>query len=213
MEPEPLVTLQGVGVSLGGVPVLRDIDLTLPPAQVLGVVGPNGSGKTTLLRLVATLLRPDRGTATVLGIDPSTPDVYLMRSRIGLIGHTPALVPELTLSENLDHVARLAGIDRARVGSALSAVGLDAAAGRRAEASSHGMVRRVEIAQLLMRKPRLLLLDEALSGLDRDASGLIAALIERTTTAGGSVILVSHDRTQMDACHRVVALANGRLER
>lgn len=199
-------------MSLGGTPVLREIDLSVPSSRVLGVVGPNGSGKTTLLRLVATLLRPDQGSASVLGSDPGSPEVYRVRSRIGLIGHTPALVPELTLAENLDHVARLAGIDRTRVGPALSAVGLEAAADRRAEASSQGMLRRVEIALLLMRKPHLVLLDEALTGLDRDASGLAAALIERTTSAGGSVVMVSHDRAHMDLCHQVVALANGRLE-
>lgn len=210
---EPVVTLQGVGVSLGGVPVLRDIDLSLLPAQVLGVVGPNGSGKTTLLRLAATLLPPDRGTAAVLGVDPGSPDIYAVRSQIGLIGHAPSLVPELTLSENLDHAARLTGIDRGRAGPALSAVGLEGAAGRRAEASSHGMQRRVEIALLLLRRPRLLLLDEALTGLDSDASALVAALVERTTHSGGGVVMVSHDPSHLTSCDQVVSLSNGRLTR
>jgi heme exporter protein A len=208
---EPVVALQGVGVSLGDMPVLRDIDLTLMPTRILGVVGPNGSGKTTLLRLAATLLRPDRGRATVLGVDTASPDIYRVRPTIGMIGHVPSLVPELTLSENLDHVARLAGIGRDRVGPALSAVGLASASDRRADASSHGMQRRVEIAHLLMRRPRLLLLDEAISGLDTDAAGLVTALVDRTTAAGGGVIMVSHDRAQLTSCHEMLALSSGRM--
>ena len=198
-------------MSLGGVPVLRDIDLALLSTQVLGVVGPNGSGKTTLLRLAATLLAPDQGTAAILGVDPSSPDVYRVRPQIGLIGHAPTLVPELTLSENLDHVARLSGIDRSRVGPALSAVGLEGAAGRRAAASSHGMQRRVEIAHLLMRRPRLLLLDEALTGLDSDAAGLVTAVVDRTSKSGGAVIMVAHDRSHLASCDLVISLSNGRL--
>ncbi len=191
--------------------MLHDLELTVRRSETIGVVGPNGSGKTTLLRLMASLLRPVAGRAEVLGADLSTPEVYRIRHRIGMIGHLPALVPELTLEENLEHIVRLVGLDPTRVGPALAAVGLERASSRRADASSHGMQRRAEIAILLLRRPEVLLLDEALSGLDSDASGLVTVLIARTTAGGGAVVTVSHDRAHMEACDRVLTLAGGRL--
>jgi ABC-type multidrug transport system ATPase subunit len=127
-----------------------------------------------------------------------------------LIGHTPALIPELTIGENLSHMAALAGIDRPSVARALSVVGLDEAAGVRVDASSHGMQRRVEIAALLMRRTRLLLLDEATSGLDHEATRLVDVLVERTIAAGGGVIMVSHDKGRLAGCHTLLEISGGR---
>ncbi|MCI0426140.1 MAG: ATP-binding cassette domain-containing protein [Actinobacteria bacterium] len=206
-----MVVLEESGVSLGGRPVLRGVTLTLSAGQVMGLAGPNGSGKTTLLRLMATLQRPDQGRVEVLGAVSGTTDVYRVRPAIGLIGHAPSLIPELTLAENLSHIARLAGIDSAGTRESLALVGLERASGRRADASSSGMLRRVEIAALLMRRPRLLLLDEATSGLDRDAVGLVDALVARALSAGGAAVMVSHDRTLLSGCDSVVELTGGRV--
>lgn len=176
----------------------------------MGIAGPNGSGKTTLVRTVATLLAFDRGTATILG---ETEDYIRARREIGLIGHHPSLIPELTLVENLEHVARLSAIDPSRVGKALEVVGLDEVADRRAAACSFGMQRRVEIAHLLLRRPRLLLLDEAASGLDESAQDLIGALIASVRERDGGAVLVSHDRTHLAGlCDRVLSLEAGRLD-
>jgi heme exporter protein A len=208
---DPLVDLRGVGVSLGGTPVLRDIDLRLEGGQALGVIGPNGSGKTTLLRLIATLHRPDAGRAEVLGATVGSPETHQIRTQIGLVGHTPALIPELTLYENLQHIARLSGIEVSGIPKSLATVGLDEAADRRVDASSNGMQRRVEIAALLMKKTRLVLLDEATAGLDSDAVGLIDALVARARAAGGAAVIVSHDPAQLGSCGTIVELANGRF--
>lgn len=135
------------------------------------------------------------------------------RRTIGMIGHQPTLIPELTLFENLSHIARLAGVDLARVRRALDVVGLDEASDRRAEACSFGMKRRVEIAHLLLTRPQLLLLDEAASGLDESARELIEALVGSVRQRGGCCIVVSHDRAQLaELCSRVASLADGRLE-
>lgn len=208
----PIARFENVGVSLGGRPVLVEIDLELPAGRCIGVVGPNGSGKTTLVRALATLIATDSGSATILGVNARSNEVAGVRSGIGLIGHQPTLIPELTLSENLTHIARLSAIDTGRVAHALDVVGLFAAADRRASECSFGMQRRVEIAHLLLRRPRLLLLDEAASGLDESARELVGALIQSVVGRGGAAVVVSHDRSHLnDLCDEILALSGGRL--
>jgi ABC-type multidrug transport system ATPase subunit len=149
----------------------------------------------------------------VLGAALGTTEVYDVRRHIGLIGHIPAVIGELSLRENLEHAIRLAGGDPARIEGALRVVGLDEAAHRKVETSSHGMLRRTEVARLLMSEPRLLLLDEAYSGLDFYAQALIDTLIERATGSGGAVVMVSHDpRHIAERARRVLSLSAGRLE-
>lgn len=207
-----IVAFEGVGVSLGGRPVLRDLDFEVGPGESLGVYGPNGAGKTTLVRTAATLTRPDMGNLSLFGSEPGHEDMRAVRASIGLIGHQPALIPGLTLAENLEHVARLSGIDPDRVLRALDVVGLSGAADRPAENCSFGMRRRVEIAHLLLTRPRLLLLDEASSGLDESARDLISALLRSVLERGGAAIVVSHDRGYLaDLCGWTITLESGRL--
>lgn len=210
---DPVVQFVEAGVSLGGRPVLRDLDLMVTSGEVVGIAGPNGSGKTTLIRAAATLTTPDEGNIIVLGTDSRSPDLLATRTSIGMIGHQPGLIPQLSLEENLVHVVRLAGIETERARHALDVVGLSGAASRRAEDSSFGMRRRVEIARLLLTKPRLLLLDEAASGLDEAARQLIDALVDSTRRRGGGCIVVSHDASHLEEmCTRVSRLDSGRLE-
>jgi len=207
------IELEDAGVSLGGQTILRGLTLSVGTAEVVGIAGPNGSGKTTFLRLLATLSAPDQGTGRVLGAALGTPEVHGIRREIGLIGHIPTVVAELTLRENLEHATRLFGGDTSRIERALQVVGLAEAADRKVEQSSYGMLRRTEAARLLITKPRVLLLDEAFSGLDAQAQDLIDALISRTTDSGGAVVMVSHDAAHLaDRSGRVLALAAGRLE-
>ncbi len=205
-----LVSLNGVGVSLGGQTILGGIDLEVSRGTTIGVVGPNGSGKTTLLRLIATLVRPDRGEGTTLDARLGTPEVYPVRRRIGLIGHAPSLIPELTIEENLIHAGRLAGLETSRIGKALEVVGLGGAAGRRFSACSYGMQRRTEIALILLRRPEVLLLDEPMSGLDSQARALIDAMVDRVVSEGGGVVMVSHDPAHLASCEQIVELPTGR---
>jgi len=210
---ETIVQLSDTRVTLGGQIVLDGLDLTLRAGESVGVAGPNGSGKTTLVRTVATLQTIAAGHASVLGLDVGEHNLTAVRRQIALIGHQPSLIPELTLAENLDHRARLAGLGRDRVQNALEVVGLGDASDRRAEACSFGMKRRVEIAHVLLIKPRLLLLDEAASGLDESARELVAAMLGSVRARGGGAIMVSHDRAHLSAhCESLFDLRSGRLE-
>ena len=207
-----LVELRGVGVTAGAMPILRGVDLEVRSGEVLGLFGANGAGKTTLLRVIATLVRPSAGTATVLGADLYGQDRYEVRGRIGMIGHVPGLYPELTIAENLRFAARVADARSADIERALEAVGLLGAKDRRAAASSHGMQRRAEFARELMIERDLLLLDEPHSALDQDAVDLVNGLVGKIAADGGAAILVSHDRERVKAvANRSVELVDGTL--
>ncbi len=193
-----IVELRDVAIRIGATPVLRDLDLTIGPGEVVGLFGGNGAGKTTLLRLLATQLRPTSGSATVLGSDLAGEGRLDVRSRIGFIGHTPALYPELTLRENLAFAAAVTGHSGGEVDAALATVGLAAAADRPVNACSYGMQRRTEFARELMLEPELILLDEPHSALDVAASDLVSHLTDDVVARGGAALLVSHDRERVE---------------
>ena len=193
----PIADLESVSVRVGATHILRDVTLTINEGDAIGIFGGNGAGKTTLLRLIATLIKPASGTAMVFGVNVATDERYDIRTRIGYVGHTPGLYPEMTLSENLAFVAHAMGIDAAEADRSLATVGLAGAADRRAEVCSHGMQRRAEFARVLMTNPDLLLLDEPHSALDADAVDLVDALVARTLDTGGAAVLVSHDKERV----------------
>ena len=197
MPAAPIVQLGSVAVRYGRVPVLSGVDLEVPAGEAVGIVGPNGSGKSTLLRVLATLLRPTEGTVTAFGERMGDENAFGIRRRIALIGHQPALYPQLTLRENLAFVGRLSGHAEDRVDEMLEIVGLAGAVNRRAEQSSHGMQRRVEFARVIQTRPDLLLLDEAHAGLDREAGMLVDAVVDNVRSRGGAAVFVSHELDRM----------------
>ncbi len=190
---KPHVEFIGVAARIGVTTILRNVDLTVSAGESVGLFGSNGAGKTTLLRVIATLLRPTGGEAQVLGVDLASQDRFSIRSRLGLIGHSPALYPELSLVANLEFSARVAGAAESAAHDALRAVGLEQAANRRAGEASHGMQRRVEFAREIMLQPDLLLLDEPHSALDPSAIELVEHIVAGVLERGGAVVLVSHD--------------------
>ena len=207
---DPLLETRDLGVRLGDTPILRGVDLRVGAGEVVGLIGSNGSGKTTLLRVAATLLAPTSGEGEVLGAGLTAEQRYEVRSRIGLIGHTPALYPNLTLEENTRFVAHLRGAPAGTVRAALDRVGLAGARHRRAVQCSHGMQRRAEFARLLITRPDLVLLDEAHAGLDRHAADLVAFILEDVRRRGGGAMLVSHEHHRMaPLVDRIVELRNG----
>lgn len=205
--------LDDVAVSVRRTPVLRGLNLRLAAGEVLGVLGANGSGKTTLLEVLAMLVTPSAGRGQVLGYELGTPGVGLVRPRIALVGHVPALYGSLTLAENLRLVARLTGRDEQAADGALVAVGLDGAARRRVESCSQGMQRRAELARVLLADPSLLLLDEVHAGLDAGAVRLVDEVVARVRARGGAAVLVSHEPDRLSGVvDRLVRIVDGGAE-
>ncbi|GAA3137444.1 hypothetical protein GCM10010530_67030 [Kribbella aluminosa] len=193
---------------------MERVDLELRSGQAMGLVGANGSGKTTVLQVLATLRRPRTGSGEVLGADLSRSVAAQVRRQICLVGHQPALYPQLSLRENLRFVAALLGRGDAVVESALETVGLLRAADRRADRCSQGMRRRADLARVLIGEPRLLLLDEADSGLDPAARELVDHLVASVRGRGGAAVVVSHDRERLGGLvDNVVEVRDGRLVR
>lgn len=208
-----LVQLSGVAARIGLTTILRDVDLSVRPGESVGLFGANGAGKTTLLRVIGTLLRPSAGTAFVLGADLNTEERFAIRTRLGLIGHTPALYPELSLLANLEFSARVAGVAVESARDSLESVGLAAAAHRLVGEASYGMQRRVEFARELMLQPELLLLDEPHSALDPAAVELVEHIVAGVLARQGGVVLVSHDIDRVSPMvTRTAELVGGSLD-
>ncbi len=211
--PNPIAELSDVSVVRGGVVVLDGLSLRVSAGEHVGISGPNGSGKTTLSRTVATLVPLRSGTGRVLGADLAGRDLRSARESISYLGHQPALITSISLAQNLRHFCRLAQLDEARIRHALEVVGLAEAGDVTASGASFGMQRRTEIALALLRRPKLLLLDEAGSGLDDSATGLISGLITSVIGRDGAVVTVSHDHDFLDkVSDSRYELQSGRLE-
>jgi ABC-type multidrug transport system ATPase subunit len=189
----PAVALERVGRAYGERVALRDVSFTLPAGATVAVFGANGAGKTTLLRILAGLLRPHAGRATVLGAELPR-EAYRARGRTGLLAHEPLLYRELTVRENLCFHARLHGVDAARVDALCQEVGLAARADDPVRTLSRGMTQRAAICRAVLHAPELLLLDEPLANLDPGGAAAVAPFIGRGAGGGGvSRVLISHD--------------------
>jgi heme exporter protein A len=175
-------------------------------------MGHNGSGKTTLLRIVATTLRPTRGCGKVFGHD-LVKEADAIRGQVGALYHAPGVYGDLTARENLEFARRMwGGSSEVGVDAALERVGLARAANQPAAGFSSGMTRRLALARLIMRPPRLLLLDEPYASFDADGIDLVNAMVRDTADRGGIVLIATHDPERSSAVvDEVVTLQEGRI--
>jgi heme exporter protein A len=210
---QPAVEVEGLTKQFGLLTVLRGLDLRVAQGERLVLFGPNGAGKTTLLRILATLAKPTGGSARVLGWDVRA-QADEIRTNLALVAHGHHLYDDLTASENLAFSARMAGMNggSAALEQALKAVGLEAFADARVRTFSAGMKRRVALARLFLRRPRLVLLDEPYSGLDPDGAAVLDRFLEDHRHRGGTAILATHDHDHgYRMGERIAILAGGRI--
>lgn len=201
-EVRDLVVVRGRNVVLPG------LSAGIRAGSVTGLLGPSGGGKTTLIRSIAGIQIIESGTITVLGGPPGTASA---RARVGYVTQASSIYPDLTVRQNLDYFAALAGSDDRSIRTALANVGLSDKAGALAGNLSGGERTRVSLAASLLADPELYLLDEPTVGLDpvlrRDLWQLFAAL-----AANGKTLLVSsHVMDEAARCERVLLLREGRL--
>jgi len=186
------IEASGLVKSFGDVRAVNGVDLAVRSGSVYGVLGPNGAGKTTTIRILATLLRADEGSASVMGHDVAT-DGDAVRRLVSLTGQMASVDEDLTGRENLILLGRLLGLRRAdakaRASELLEAFGLEEAAARLVKHYSGGMRRRLDIAASLVVTPELLFLDEPTTGLDPRSRNHVWDIV-RALAAGGTTILL-----------------------
>jgi heme exporter protein A len=206
----PAIELDGLVRRYGERTALDGVSVAVPAGATLVVFGPNGAGKSTLLRVLATLLRPQGGTARVLGNELPR-DGWKVRGRIGLLGHEPLLHHDLTARENLRFHARLHGVAFERIDALLDQVGLRLRADEPVRELSRGMVQRVAACRAVLHEPEVLLLDEPTANLDPAAADALEPLVGRSS--GRTRVVTSHDPARgLAEADVVLGLRGGRAE-
>lgn len=207
---ESTITAHDIQVDLGGQAVLRGVDLTAAPGEIVAVIGENGAGKSTLLRCLAGLETPAAGRVLVLGDPPA--DTATFWREVALTGDEPAWYPGLSVQEHLELVEATHRDDRTDrggradrggrmdAGAALAAFDLEGRADLHPLTLSTGQRQRVSLATALVRPSRLLLLDEPERGLDTAFRDRLADILRGYAAKGGTVVMATHDLGLAEAC-------------
>lgn len=212
---DSVIRVEGLVKTFGDTTALAGVDLTARAGSVLGLLGPNGSGKTTTVRVLSTLLRPDGGSASVLGHDVVA-EPAAVRARIGLTGQYAAVDDALSGTDNLMLIARLLDLSRRdarrRVGELLEQFGLADAAGRRVKTYSGGMRRRLDLAASLVGRPDVLFLDEPTTGLDPRHRNEVWEQVRGLAAEGVTVLLTTQYLEEADQlAEDLLVLDKGRV--
>jgi daunorubicin resistance ABC transporter ATP-binding subunit len=212
---ETAIRAEGVKHAFGDVVALDGLDLAVAAGTVFGLLGPNGAGKTTLVRVLATLLQPDAGRASVLGHDVVAAPLAVRR-RIGLAGQFAAVDEELTGRENLEMVARLYRLPtaeaRRRAAEVIDRFGLAEVADRAVSTYSGGERRRLDLGASLTGRPPVLLLDEPTTGLDPRTRQELWTVVDELRRAGTTVLLTTQYLDEADRlAQRIAVVDHGRI--
>lgn len=217
MEKAEAIRLDGVARRFGHRWALRGVSLEAGAGESLMLLGRNGSGKTTLLRILATAIRPTRGSGAVFGHDlAARPDD--VRPLVAWLGHDAGLYGDLTARENLRFAERMrrpadpARTREARIAAVLERVALAGHGDERTRGFSAGMKRRVALGRVLLAEPRLLLLDEPYAAFDAAGIALVNEVVGATCAAGGCVLMATHDPDRSsEVATRTLRMENGVL--
>ena len=196
-------------------PAVDGLNLTVRSGEFYALLGPNGAGKTTTLRMIAGLLRPDAGTIRVIGIDALTDPVGAKRV-MAWISDEPMIYDKLTPQEYLEFVAGLWAVEpslaASRAGELLDWLDLAPHANERCEGFSKGMRQKVALAGALIHEPRLIILDEPLTGLDAGSARQVKSVLRERVRAGGTIIMTTHILEVAERmADRIGVIAHGKL--
>ncbi len=212
---DPAIEVDGLVKTFGRTRAVDGVDLRVPGGSVYGVLGPNGAGKTTTIRVLATLIRPDAGSARVFGHDV-VGEADTVRGLISLTGQLASVDEDLAGRENLVLIARLLGLSRKRAreraDELLEAFGLTEAAGRLAKNYSGGMRRRLDLAASIVVTPELMFLDEPTTGLDPRSRNQVWDIVRSLRTGGSTILLCTQDLDEADQlADRIAVIDRGRV--
>ncbi|HAJ37237.1 MAG TPA: ABC transporter ATP-binding protein [Chloroflexi bacterium] len=211
------VVLQAVNLTkrYGAAVAVDNLNLTLTRGEVFGLLGPNGAGKTTTILMLLGLTEPTAGTVRVLGLDPAR-DPLAVKARVGYLPDSVGFYDELSARENLSYIARLNGLARTaaqqRIRAAIDRMGLSEVIDRPVGTFSRGMRQRLGVAELLLKEPEIIIMDEPTLGLDPEAAQGFLKLIRELKHEGITILLSSHLLHQVQAvCDRVGLFSHGRM--
>jgi ABC-2 type transport system ATP-binding protein len=212
---EPACEIVGLVKRFGSKVAVSGLSLTVPAGMLYGFLGVNGAGKTTTLRMISGLIRPDAGQIRVLGLD-TVAEPERTKQPLAYIPDDPVLYGKLNPMEHLEFVAALWGVDtaaaRRRAQALLERLGLWDRRGEWIESYSRGMKQKVALAGALIHEPRLILLDEPLTGLDASAARLVKDMLLEFLGKGGAVILTTHILEVAERlAERIGIMSGGRL--
>jgi sodium transport system ATP-binding protein len=210
-----VIVIDRLHKSFGTKTAVDDVTFSALDGQITGLVGPNGAGKTTTLRMLYTLLKPDRGSITVGGVDAATQPLEVRR-RLGVLPDARGLYKRLTARENIAYYAQLHGMDaeliRRRTNSLIETLAMQDIADRRVEGFSQGERVKTAIARALVHEPPHIVLDEPSNGLDVIATRTLRDFLRQLKVEGRCVLFSSHIMQEVAAlCDRIVIIAAGRV--
>lgn len=208
-----VIVIDKLTKSFKGKTVLEDVNMRLQEGGIYGIVGDNGSGKTVLLKLICGFMKPDSGTVTVngkvIGKDADFPE------NTGIIIEAPGFLPNYSGMKNLEYLASIRGkIGKEQIESAMKTVGLDPSSKLRVGKYSLGMKQRLGIAQAIMEDQQLLILDEPMNALDKDAVEEMRKLFLNFKASGKTMLIVSHNEGDISTlCDEVYEFDGARIKR
>ena len=210
---EQAVVLESVSKSFGRIQAVHNLNLEIEGGMVYGLLGPNGSGKSTTMKMIMGLIKPDSGRICVYGIDVQR-DPMKVKKILGYVPETPCLYEFLTGLEYLDFIADIyeldAGVKKAQIEEFLEAFELEGRENEMISGYSHGMKQKIAIIAALLHKPKLLVLDEPLGGLDPKSARIVKNLIHKLADDGVTTIMSTHVLEIADAvCDRIAIIYRG----
>jgi ABC-2 type transport system ATP-binding protein len=209
------VTLKHVVKSFGNISAVSNVDLKIKRGEIFGLLGPNGSGKSTTMKMLLGLVQPDAGSVEVFGTDVKKDSVAVKR-QVGYVPESPRLYEFLTGLEYLDFIADVFGMTpeekKERISEYLKALDLEGREGDMISGYSQGMKQKVALVSALLHKPKLLILDEPLNGLDPKSARIVKDLLHELKAQGVTTLMSTHVLEIAEAiCDRIAIMYQGRI--